>query len=282
MLDVYSSARMVSAEGVSLRVTDHGPEDGEGVLMVHGWPDTAHVWRNQIADLVDRGYRVLAPDMRGRGGSTKPDLVEDNRMGQIVLDLLTILDDAGLEQAHVVGHDWGALASWTLAIRHPMRVRSLVALSVGHPSAFLSGGLEQLMRSWYMLLFQFEGVAEEWLSRDDWANFRRFAGNHPETEAWIRELEKDGALEASLNWYRANVPPQRLLRKPRQLPPVTVPSLGIWSSRDFALTESQMSNSGSYVEAEWAYQRLDGLSHWMQLDDPDLLNSLIADWILSH
>src|SRR5690606_41298364 len=113
-----------------------------------------------------------------------------------------ILDDIGADQAHVVAHDWGAAAAWVMALSHPERVRTLVALSIGHPAAFASGGLRQLKASWYMLLFQFEGIAEEFLSRHDWAMFRGFVGDHPETESLFVTLSEPGSVAATAHWSR--------------------------------------------------------------------------------
>src|SRR5690606_19487651 len=136
--------------------------------MLHGWPDTAYLWRRQIPALTAAGYRVVAPDMRGTGGSDKPEAVDAYRLNEHVEDAAVVLDEAGADEAHVVAHDWGAAAGWALSLRHPGRVRSLTVLSVGHPNSFNSAGLRQLQMSWYMLLFQFEGEAEELLSADDW------------------------------------------------------------------------------------------------------------------
>lgn len=282
MFDIYARSSSVAVGDVSLTVTDNGDPNRPAVLMVHGWPDTAYVWRNQVPFLVERGYRVIAPDMHGRGQSERPRDLTGYKLSATIPDLLALLDHFEIDDAHVVGHDFGALMTWVFAIAHPDRVRSLTTLSVGHPAAFEGGGLEQMSRSWYMLLFQFEGIAEEWLTQNEWANFRRFVGNHPETEQWISELSRDGALESSLDWYRANSHPDRLIKPPRSFPPVTAPTQGIWSSGDFALTETQMKGSGEYVDATWRYVRLEGLSHWMQLDDPDRVNQLLGEWFAKH
>ena len=113
-----------------------------------------------------------------------------------------------IERAHLVAHDWGAAAGWALAALHPERVNRLVALSVGHPATFWQSGLDQREKSWYMLLFQFRGTAEELLTRDDWQLFRDWVRHHPEAEHWIKGLQRPGALTAALNWYRANVAPE--------------------------------------------------------------------------
>lgn len=279
-MDVYADARRMERDGVALRVTDHG--EGPAVLMLHGWPDTAHLWRRQIPDLTAAGYRVIAPDMRGSGGSDKPDAVEAYRMSEHVGDMVAVLDQAGAERAHVVGHDWGAVTAWALSLRRPDRVRCLTAVSAGHPDAFADAGLRQIQRSWYMFLFQFEGVAEDLLTADDWALFRRMMMGHPETEHWIDTLSRPGALTASLNSYRANARPDQLLGARRGLPACRVPTLGVWSKGDLALTEQQMTDSAQHVDAEWEYVRIEDAGHWVPLDAPAELNRVLVDWLGRH
>lgn len=282
MYDVYSRSYPLNPNGVELRITDHGPGDGTPVLLVHGWPDSARLWRHQVPALTQAGYRVIAPDLRGFGESGKPAEVEAYRVRESVTDLIGVLDHIGIERTHLVGHDFGATTAWLTAIAHPDRVRSLVALSVGHPNSFNAAGLRQLQLSWYMLLFQFEGVAEEFLSADNWARFRALMGGHPETTGWIESLSRPGALTASLNWYRANSHPRRLIEKTDPLSPSRVPTLGIWSTHDMALSERQMTGSAEQVDAEWEYLRVEDASHWIPLDAPDLLNRTLADWFARH
>jgi pimeloyl-ACP methyl ester carboxylesterase len=129
-----------------------------------------------------------------------------------------------------------------------------------------------------MLLFQFEGVAERWLSDNDWKNLREWGG-HPDTDEVIAELEKNASLTPALNWYRANVPPSALVEPPLELPPVAAPTMGVWSSGDFALTEKQMTGSAAHVAGPWRYERIEGPGHWMQLEAPDAVNRLLVDFL---
>lgn len=129
-----------------------------------------------------------------------------------------------------------------------------------------------------MLLFQFPGVAEQWLSADNWSNFRAWSC-HPDADAVVAEMEANGSLRPALNYYRANVPPEAWLTPGRQLPPITVPTMGVWSSGDIALTERQMTDSERSVTGGWRYERLDGPGHWMQLEAADALNDLLIDFL---
>jgi pimeloyl-ACP methyl ester carboxylesterase len=177
-----------------------------------------------------------------------------------------------------VGHDWGAALAWAFGSLLPDRVDHLVALSVGHPSAFMSAGYVQREKSWYMLLFQFEGVAEQWLSNDDWANLRAWGG-HPDIDDVIADLESTKSLTPALNYYRANVPPESFVQPPLELPPVQSNTMGVWSSGDFGLTEAQMLGSADHVSGTWRYERIEGPGHWMQLEAPDAVNELLLDFL---
>jgi pimeloyl-ACP methyl ester carboxylesterase len=264
----------IDVDGVTIEVGDHG--SGPAVLLIHGWPDTGDLWRNQVTALVEAGYRALVPDLRGFGATDRPEGVDAYNLLLLIGDMVAVLDHAGVERAHVVGHDWGAAIGWSLAAFVPDRVASLAALSVGHPASFAAAGLEQRQRSWYMLLFQFEGVAERWLSDDDFAGFRGWAG-HPDHGAVTTRLQEPGALTASLNLYRANLPPESLLGPPVELPPIECPTLGIWSSGDMALTERQMVCSAEHVKGPWRYERVEGVGHWLQLEAPDAVNRLVLE-----
>lgn len=252
--------------------------EGEGptVLLLHGWPDTAQLWDEVGSRLVTAGFQVVTPDLRGCGRSSKPASVDDYHMGQLVGDVAAVLDALGEERVAVVGHDWGAALAWVVATFLSERVSHLVALSVGHPTAFRGGGLEQQRRSWYTLLFSYEGLGERFLRFNDYEALRRWLG-HPRAEAVIAELERDGQMTTHLLWYRANLAPDAFVSDPPVLAPVTVPTLGVWSSGDLALTEDQMVRSGDYCAGPFTYRRLEGVGHWTPLEAPDEVAAAIVD-----
>jgi pimeloyl-ACP methyl ester carboxylesterase len=268
--------RRVIGDGVELAVQDEG--DGPPVLLIHGFPDSSRLWRHQVPALTAVGHRVVVPDLRGFGDSGKPAEVEAYGLPHAVADMVAVLDALGLERAAVVGHDWGAMVAWMLATAAPERVERLAVLSVGHPAA-MRRTIEDREKAWYMLLFQFEGVAEELLRRHDWALLREWLDGEGDLEHYLADLERPGALTAGLNWYRANVHPERELRPRRPLPPVRVPTLGIWSTGDRYLTEERMRRSGDRVDAPFRYERIEGVSHWIPLDAPERLNALLTDYL---
>jgi pimeloyl-ACP methyl ester carboxylesterase len=269
----------IALDDVTLEVEDTGA--GSPVLLLHGWPDAAAIWRHQVPALAADHYRVVAPDLRGFGGSSRPAEVEAYVAPRMVGDVIGLLDHLSIERAHLVGHDWGAAISWMTAALVPDRVASVTALSVGHPAAFRAAGWRQRERSWYMLLFQFPGVAERWLSADGFRNLREWS-RHPDIDPVVERLAEPGALAASLNLYRAILPPASLVEPPLELPPVQAPAMGIWSSGDLALTEEAMTGSAAHVAGPWRYERLDGVGHWMQLEAPEVVNALLLDFLGQH
>lgn len=265
---------MFQVNGISLHVEEHG--SGKAVLLLHGWPDSSYLWRNQIPFLVANGFRAIALDQRGFGRSARPEGVAAYSLQNAVADVVGILDALGIDAADIVDHDWGAAVAWLTATAHSNRVRRLVILSVPHPLA--PHTLRQREMAWYQLFFQFEGIAEAWLQHDNWALFRKMLRGNGDIDRYISDLSRPDALKASLNWYRANLAP-RLPESPPKLPPVEVPTLGIWSSNDHDLDGERMKMSGHFVKGPWRYEQIDHVSHWIPLDAPDRLNQLLFKWL---
>lgn len=276
--------RRVRVGGVELNVAEAG--SGPAVLLLHGFPDSHHLWRHQVSVLVAAGYRVIAPDLRGFGLSDRPVDVDAYAMSELLADLTGLLDVLAVEKAAVVGHDWGSLLDWAFTTAHHERVTRLVALSVGHPAARATGGLAQQVRGLYVLLFLVPGAAERVLPVRQWLFLRRWGwrgaqpGENPDADRQIADLSRPGALTAGLNWYRANIALPRgraVPRTPRRQ--VVCPVLGVWSSGDVALVERQMTASEGFVDGPWRYERIEGAGHWIPVEAADRLNFLLVDFL---
>lgn len=157
--------REIETNGIRLRVAEAGPASGDAVVLLHGWPESWYSWRHQIPALADAGYHVLAPDMRGFGGSDAPPEVEAYAIQEIVRDVVGLVDAAGAEQATVIGHDWGSIVAWQAALLAEDRVRAVGGLSV----PYVGRGTRSPIAGWqaqhgenffYILYFQEDGVAE--------------------------------------------------------------------------------------------------------------------------
>jgi pimeloyl-ACP methyl ester carboxylesterase len=263
--------RRIRVGDLELNVIVEG--EGPDVLLVHGFPDDHTVWREQIPALVAAGYRVIAPDTRGCGESEMAATTVDYRIDRLVADLVGVLDAVGARKVRLVGHDWGAVQAWQLALRHPERVHDYVALSVGHPAAYARGGLTQKLRGYYIGVILLRGVAELLLSSFDYALWRAMFGFPEEFEHCRQRLTRPGRLTAGLRYYRANV--GMILQRERLR--ANVPVLGIWSDGDRFLVERQMTASARYCDAGFDYIRVDGANHWLQLNAPQRVNALLLE-----
>jgi pimeloyl-ACP methyl ester carboxylesterase len=269
--------RRIAGDGIELAVLDEG--EGQAVLLLHGFPDSSRLWRHQIPALTGAGMRAIAPDLRGFGGSDKPEGVTEYAISRSVADMVAVLDALEVERAHVVGHDFGAVVAWALAAYVPARVERLVTMSVGHPATGRVRSIADREMAWYQLLFQFDGLAEELLPRDNWRLFRDWVRDDGDVEQYLADLSRPGALTAGLNWYRANLDPRSELHPRAPFPTVAAPTLGLWSSEDHYLAEHRMIRSGQHVTGPWRYERIDRASHWMQLDRPDVVNALLLEFL---
>jgi pimeloyl-ACP methyl ester carboxylesterase len=284
------STRRIDVGEVRLAITEAGDPAGDPVVLLHGFPEIGHSWRHQLPALAAAGFHAVAPDLRGYGGSDRPSAVDAYAAPKLVGDVAGLIRALGHESAHVVGHDWGGGLAWGLAGNLPGMVRSLTILNapVGPVSARLRReDPAQRAKSWYMLLFQFPGVAEAWLSADDFANLRQFVfdtaapGTFPddEREVFVDALRRDGALTAALNYYRANMPPASWLRDPPDPPPVTVPTMIIWGEADAYMDPVLLERSAATVTGPLRIERLPGVSHWVQQEAPDRVNELLLDFL---
>lgn len=248
---------------------------GDPVLLLHGFPDTLGLWRGVAPRLAAAGFRAIAPDLRGYGETGAPASRSAYRIERMVDDATGLLRALGIDgPVHVVGHDWGAALAWVVATLRPASVRSAVAISVGHPSEYARAGFEQKVKGLYVLGFQFPGLTEYWLARNDYASLRHWLRSHPDPEECVRNMARPGRLTAGLNWYRANLGKVLLGR----WPPCRVPVLGIWSTDDDFLAEDQMQRSARRMAAPWRYERIDGAGHWLPLERPDQIASLAIEW----
>lgn len=273
-----TGAKRVRVGELEFPVLDRG--EGPPVLLLHGFPDSRHLWRHQIPALLDAGLRVLAPDLRGFGEAPKPPEVDGYSIPNVVAEVVGLLDALDVERCRVAGHDWGAVVAWALAALRSDRVERVVALSVGCPGTSGMRTIEQVERSWYAMLFRYGEGVEEFVRADDWAFLRHLAAGAGDLERYIEDLSRPGALHAALNWYRANFHLDlTALKHGPQLPRITCPVLGVWSDGDRYLTEEGMIRARENVDGPWRYERIEGASHWMMLDRPQEISHLLVEFL---
>jgi pimeloyl-ACP methyl ester carboxylesterase len=272
---------MVQANGLRFRTMVDGPADGSMCVLLHGFPEGAESWTKQVDALAKAGCLAVAPDLRGYGLSDAPEGVDNYAIDHLVADVAAIIKSFGRSQAHVAGHDWGAVVAWFFAGRHPEMTRTLTALSVAHPAALAEASRvdeEQREKSRYVALFLLEGKAEGVLAAEEYKRLRgMFAlGPNPDAvpravvEHFTRSLSRPGRLTAGLNYYRANLGRGGgAWASLTQELKITAPTTLLWGDEDPALGRRAVEATAQHVEGPFRLEILQGAGHWLQFERPD-------------
>jgi pimeloyl-ACP methyl ester carboxylesterase len=279
----------VTRDELTFDVHEHGPGDGPPVLLLHGFPQRATSWAAVAQRLAAAGCRVLAPDQRGYSPGARPLGRRAYRPGELVADALAVVDQlVGRDgRVHLVGHDWGAAVAWQLAADRPDRVRTLTAVSVPPPAAYLRSltTTRQGLASWYIYAFQLPVLPERLLA----ARGRPFSPllvklltrtgqRRAAAERDAAGMAEPAALTAALNWYRGMLT-ERPGDRDRQVP---VPTLFVWSDGERAVTRQSTELTHHYVSGPFRYAELRGVSHWIPDEAPDQLAELVLEHVAEH
>ena len=264
-------------------VVDSGPPGGEPVVLLHGFPQDSSAFDRLAPVLHGAGLRTLAPDQRGYSPGARPAGRAPYRLAELVDDVRALLDAAGLQRAHVVGHDWGAVVAWALAAWHPDRVHTLTALSVPHPAAFSRALVTstQALQSTYIGLFQLPGLPERALLANDARPLARLLTTmglpQPFLDRYVGRMREPGALTAALGWYRA-LP----LGARHTVGRVRVPTLHVWSSGDPSISRAGAEATGRFVEAPYQFEALLGVPHWIPETAAEHAGELVVGHVRTH
>ena len=276
--------RTVTCGGFSFTVDEAGPRDGSPVLMLHGFPQSRHAWWRQLDALGNAGFHCFAPDQRGYSAGARPIESEAYALDKLVGDALGIMDAVGIERFHLVGHDWGGHLAWTLAIRAPERVMSLVVLSRPHPAAFaesLKRDPEQAGRSGHHAALLAPGTADA-LRLSHMAPLRSMFKQQgvpdQDAESYIATLSEAGALEAAINWYRAAAGTLR----DGSAPKVGLPTLYIWGDADSTVGRIAAELTAHQVEGPYRFAAVPGAGHFLTDQVPEAVNALLLEHLLAQ
>lgn len=270
-------------EDLTFDVLDSGPADGETIVLLHGFPQSSATWSAVTPRLVDAGFRVLAPDQRGYSPGARPLSRRSYRLDTLAEDVIALLDAAGVERAHVVGHDWGGSVAWALAMWHPERLASMTTLSTPHPAAFMRAMYtsSQCLRSWYMFAWQVPAVPERLVAPSTPRGQQRLsrslerAGLPAERAGFYAErLAAPGAFTGGLNWYRGIV----FTRSGKPHRAVSVPTLYICGPEDRFLGKRAVDLTRQWVTGFYRLEVLPGAGHWL----PECNAEQVAALILAH
>ena len=276
----------VTVNGVRLHYVEYGK--GPLVVLLHGFPEYWYAWRYQLPALAEAGFRVVAPDLRGYNLSDKPRGVGQYRLELLAQDVKDLIRALDADSAVVVGHDWGGVIAWHLAMQEPQMVRKLIILNAPHPQRYLEelGNPGQLWRSWYVFLFQLPWLPE-WLIRAGGFAGLRYRLRHEPVhadafdpamiEAYRQALAQPGALTAAINYYRAGFR-SVLSGLPKQVKPIASPTLIIWGEQDRYLGLRLLEDLERWVP-ELTLERIPDAGHWVQAEAPERVNELILRFI---
>ena len=265
----------------------HYVTQGEGPLMLflHGFPEFWYSWRHQIDEFA-KDYTVVAVDMRGYNKSDKPKEKAAYAMSELVKDVAGIIDALGYEQCTLVAHDWGGAVAWQFAYSHPHRLSQLIVLNLPHPAKFAAGlrTFQQLKRSWYIALFQLPYLPERLLRNNYYAPIREMfrdsainpnAFTEEDLDKLVEAAAQPGALTSMLNYYRQLLP--NLIKK-IEWGILKMPTLMIWGENDIALGKELTYGTDDYV-ADLTLHYIPNCSHWVQQEQPELVNQYIRDFL---
>jgi pimeloyl-ACP methyl ester carboxylesterase len=291
-----TTSKIPLSTGVTLNVASGGPEDGEPIVFLHGFPESHRTWR-EVAPALAEDFRVIAPDQRGFGASDKPEGVENYRADRVVEDLIALADALAFDRFTLVGHDWGGAVAWLAALRHPGRIARLVIVNAPHPLVFQKSLIEdeaQRAASQYITAFRNpameQGIAAMGLETFFAKTFASHADvsrlSAAEKQAYLDDWAQPGALTAMLNWYRASeivVPaPGEEAEAPAwtrlPFPRLAVPTLVIWALKDVALLPVQLAGLDALVE-DLRIVTVPEAGHFIPWEQPEPVIAAIRDFI---
>ena len=290
--------RVAVGDGIELSVVEAG--EGPLVVLCHGFPELAFSWRRQIPALVAAGYRVLAPDMRGYGGSSAPERIEDYDVLTLCADMTGLLDALGEERAVFVGHDWGANVTWNLALVHPERVRAVAGLSVPYVPRAPAPPIEimraNLGEDFYIVWFQQPGVADAALADDvrrtlttsrQWTSaWAAETGRPPQRPQWLSEQDLEVYVQAftrtgftgGLNYYR-NIDRNWELLAPYGERTIGQPAMFLTGERDLVRNFMPVEAMDGWVGDLRVSTIVPGAGHWVQQEAPAAVNAALLDFL---
>jgi len=281
----------VKTNGIHLNVVTAGPKTGPLVVLLHGFPETALLtWHHQIGPLAQAGYHVVAPDQRGYNTSDKPEGISAYILQELVADVIGLFDHYNASQAYLCGHDWGAVISWHVAMRHPERLKKLAIMNGPHPGAYLTylkSHPVQLLKSWYVFFFQLPYLPEAFLSRENYRSVRAMLAEssvHGKTFSqdlfprYIQAWSEEGELTAIINWYRAAIQINSREASIYETATIRPETLILWGEQDKALELGLVEASLNKCEKGKVIYFADG-THWINRDNADEVNNHLLDFL---
>lgn len=282
------NSRAIETNGLRFAIDECGTGD-RIALFLHGFPESRRCWGHQLPAMAARGWRAVAPDMRGYGETSRPEGRAAYRIERLVEDVAGLFEALGARKRLLIGHDWGGMVAWAVAARQICPLDGLVIVNAPHPGVYadvMRKSWRQRFRSSYVLYFALPWLPERILTaghaRRVEEALKRAAGDadiFPQDvlEHYRANAAKPGAMTAMLNYYRANLD----VREMGAGPGVAVPTLLLWGDRDPALGNELVPGTADHVP-DLTVRMLHGLSHWVPEQAPDRVNAEMHQWLEAH
>ncbi len=270
----------IQANGLRIHYVTEGK--GPLLLLLHGFPQFWYTWRHQIPFLAEH-FQVVAPDLRGYNETERPLGVDAYRPDLLVADVEGLIRALGFEKAHIVGHDWGGAVAWNVALTRPEIVDRLAVINCPHPRNFrraLHSNYRQMLRSWYIFLFQIPYLPEKiFQMHPKWILKRVLkspAFTNEDIEQYLKPLVKPGAFTAAQNYFRATLKTGKIKEKI-----ISTPTLLIWGEGDIALGKELTENMQGLFSGPFRIEYIPNCSHWVPEEQPQLVNKLLLEFLFT-
>ena len=266
------------ANGVKIHYVTKG--DGPLVVLIHGFPDYWYSWREQMPALVDAGFKVVAIDQRGFNRSDKPEGVDNYKVEKLVGDVVAVVKHFGRDKAVIVGHDWGGMVAWSLAMQQPDLVERLIILNLSHPRGLLrelQNNPAQQKNSAYARGFQEPDAAKKIVP----AMLAFWVKDPDARKKYVAAFQRSDA-EAMLNYYKANYPREPYTAdasQAEQMPKVKCPVLVIHGLKDTALLPGALNDTWEWIDNELTLVTIPGAGHFVQQDAADKVTTEMVRWL---
>ena len=272
--------------GMTFKCRVAGNPSDEPVILLHGWPETSHMWIGLMEKLSAEGYYCIAPDQRGFSPQARPEKVKDYVIEFLAEDVIGIADAFGIKNFQLVGHDWGSAIGWAVVAFHPDRVKSWTAMSVPHIKAFSDAirfDKKQKKMSQYMAFFQWRGIPEWFLLKKDRLNLRKTwkKSSPEELQDYLDVIGNKPALKSTLGYYRANYKTLKKGQGVDDYASIETPTMMIWGKKDVAIGLVGVEATAQYMKGPYQYVELDA-GHWLMQEAFDECYAAIKNHLAKY